>query len=62
MSFCNVRAQLQADERNAWAAFTVLRDSGSHDEPELERRYKNACNAHASLTFHLANCDECCKA
>jgi len=59
MPLCNLHARLLQDERNAWAAFHVLKDSGSQDEQELERRYKNACNAHASLTLHLANCADC---
>jgi len=59
MPLCNLHAKLLQDERNAWAAFKNLKDSGSQDEQELERRYKNACIAHESLTVHLANCSEC---
>jgi len=45
MPLCTLHERLLQDERNAWAAFHNLKDSDSSDEKELERRYRNACNA-----------------
>jgi phage FluMu protein Com len=59
MPLCTLHERLLQDERNAWAAFHVLKDSRSSDETELNRRHRNACDASTSLRLHLANCPEC---
>jgi hypothetical protein len=56
---CALHEELLQDENNAWAAFKDMKDSGSSDEEELDKRYRNACNASIALRTHLENCPDC---
>jgi hypothetical protein len=56
---CAEQKKLLTEENDSWAAFHSMKDSGSKDEKELARRYRNASDASTRLRQHIATCKIC---